>query len=88
MKISIPLASEPYWNYYDKLGAMISQILKLADGGQLITQGTDIMSPALAEQARATVAEFERFGVAFESITGQLKQNLNLATEAFARKSA
>ena len=86
--MNIPLESEPYWNYYEALAVLINRILTMAEGGQLITQGTDIMSPALLERAKLTIAEFEKFSPAIENVTATLQQNLNVATQAFARKSA
>ena len=56
--MNIPLASEPYWDYYDALAAVIDRILTLADGGQLKNFGTDIQSPELVERAKSTIAQF------------------------------
>jgi hypothetical protein len=86
--MNIPLASEPYWDYYDALAAVIDRILTLADGGQLKNFGTDIQSPELVERAKSTIAQFENFGQAFGNVAITLRQNLNSASEGLARKSA
>ncbi len=83
----IALDPESYWNQYQALAALIARVLTLADGGQLVTRGTDIMSPALREQAKLTVAEFENFGRAFATVATSLKENLNLETGGLAKSA-
>ena len=77
--MNISLKSEPYWDYYGALSALLNRIRVMAEGGQLLTQGTDIMSPALLAEAKQTVAQFENFSQAIATVSATLKQNLSLS---------
>ena len=82
--MDIPLATEPYWNYYSVLAAALTRFLTLAAGGQLVTRGTDIMTPALLAQAKTTVAEFENLAKTIGMVNATLNQNLDVASGSFA----
>lgn len=76
----IPLATEPYWTYYSYLASLLDRLTVMAAGGQLVTRGTDIMSPDMIRQARETVSVFESSVTKIADVTASLKQNLGSAS--------
>lgn len=73
MKISMDATT--YTNFQEVMAAQIENLLRLAEGGQLLTHGTDIQAPALLERGQVVVAKFEAASAGIGALIVTLKQN-------------
>jgi hypothetical protein len=73
MKISMDATT--YTNFQEVIVAQIENLLRLAEGGQLLTHGTDIQNPGLVEREQVVVAKFEAASAGIGALIVTLKQN-------------
>lgn len=85
MPISVDATT--YISNQEFMAAVLENYLRMLEGGQHVTRGTDIQMLGLAERGHAVIAQFEAAGARLNALTATLKENLGAPGAGLSRSA-